>query len=371
MIPGLVDGGAEAVLYRLCTADSALKHSVIALMDEGKYGPLLRQAGVPVHALGLPPGRVYPAALLRLRNLLRRLQPDVVQTWMYHGNLVGGVIGRWAGISRIYWGIHTTQLDHVTMKRSTVFVARVGALLSRWIPHRIIYCAESAAKIHTERGYLPQKAVVIPNGVDLAYFRRNSDAASRLRREWGVDSTIPLFGMVSRFDPAKDHENLIRALGDLRRSGMVFRCVLVGQGIDGDNPRLNQWIKEQGLTGEIILLGQRDDIPAVMSALDLHVLSSSSEALPNVLIEAMACETPCVTTDVGDAASVVGPTGWVAPARNHESLANAIREALVAWADPVSWRKRQLAARQRVQQLFSMQGMVEAYQAVWTESGPG
>ena len=365
IITGLNDGGAEAVLYRLCTAGKAHQQAVISLMDEGKYGPLLREAGVKVYCLGMQPGRVSMGGVTRLWRLLRQEQPDVVQTWMYHADLLGGIVARLAGVSRVFWGIRNSILEPGKSRRSTIYVARLCAFLSHWVPSKIVCCANKSAEVHADLGYAQQKLVVIANGYDLGRFSPDRIARNRLRSEWGVDAGMPLLGMVGRFDPFKDHKNLIEALGQLRQSGRAFQFVLVGNGLSETNRELAGWIDAQNLRDQIILLGPRSDIPAVMNALDLHVLSSSAEAFPNVLSEAMACGTPCVTTDVGDAALIVSETGWVVPAYNPQALAQAMASALSIRVDAPVWTKRQQAAREHIEANFSLDAMVRAYQAVW------
>jgi glycosyltransferase involved in cell wall biosynthesis len=147
----------------------------------------------------------------------------------------------------------------------------------------------------------------------------------------------------------------------------MFRCVLVGDGMNLANETLATMIRKMELDQRIILAGPRDDIPAVMNALDLHVLSSASEAFPNVVAEAMACGTPCVVTDVGDAATIVGSTGWVAPAGDAIQLAGRIEKALVALASP-GRDKRSAECRARIAENFSIGKMVEAYESVWIEA---
>lgn len=364
---GLNDGGAEAVLYRLATKNEPTRHHVISLMDEGKYGPLLRKAGAKVTCLNMPRGRLTLGGLWHLWRLLRQERPKVVQTWMYHGDLVGGVIARLAGVERVCWGIHHTTLEPSKSARSTILVARVNARLSRWVPDAIVCCAETARAVHTALGYAADKMVVIPNGYDLQRFRPDAEARQRLRQELAVPEGVSLLGMVGRFDPQKDHANLIAALSRLKQCGAAFFCVLVGTGMTESNATLVQWIANHGLVDWVTLLGQRNDVPDVMSALDLHLLSSSAEAFPNVLAEAMACGTPCVTTDVGDAALIVGDTGWVVPPGNPEALAQAIATGLhERMNQPAEWAVRQTAARQRILSNFSIEKMVNAYEQVWT-----
>ena len=355
------------MLYRLCVHDRKHRHTVISLMDEGKYGPLLEQTGIPVHCLYLPRGRLRLTALIHLFQLLRQLRPDVVQTWMYHGDFIGGVMARLAGARNVVWGIHNTTLELGKSKWTTIMIARVSAWLSHWIPRRIAVCAQRSVEVHSLLGYDTVRMRVIPNGYSLSRFRPDELAGMRVRDEWGVPTEMPLLGMVARFDPQKDHENLLGALTVLRQRGMDFRCVLIGAGLDGGNERLLELISSKKLQQHIKLVGQRNDIPAVMNALDVHVLSSAAEAFPNVLAEAMACGTPCVTTDVGDAAVIVGGTGWVVPPGDASALADGVQAAFRDWKGK-DWVMRKSAARDRIKSCFSVERMVDAYGQLWQES---
>jgi glycosyltransferase involved in cell wall biosynthesis len=173
--------------------------------------------------------------------------------------------------------------------------------------------------------------------------------------------------MVARYDPQKDHKNLLCALELLLKKNPDFICILVGQGINTDNHELVDLINLHNLSNKVILLGPRSDIPSIMSMLDIHVLSSLGEAFPNVLAEALGCATPCVTTDVGDASYIVGDTGWVVPAGNSRKLGNAIKEALEELKNSKTWRQRQQRARDRVIQNFDLDNMISGYSRVWHE----
>lgn len=365
VITGLNDGGAEAVLFRLCTYDKAHIHHVISLMDEGKYGSMLQDAGVGVDCLGMPQGSVTLSGLMRLWRLIRQLHPDAVQTWMYHADLIGGGLARLAGVSAVFWGVRHSNLTPGTIKRSTILVARLCGRLSRLVPRRIISCSQKAILSHVSLGYPVDRFEAIPNGYDLEHFTPDQESPARFRSEWKIPAGVPLIGMVARFDPQKDHANLIAALTILIDRGYFFSCALIGTGMDSENHLLARMIADRGLEKNVILLGRRVDISAVMSALDIHVLSSLGEAFPNVLAEAMACGTPCVTTDVGDAALIVGETGWVVPARDASALAGALEDALNSLQDKVAWRVRCNAARTRIWEKFEIGEMIKKYGLLW------
>ena len=366
LITGLNNGGAEGVLYRLCKYDVKNKHIVVSMMDEGKYGPLMKEAGIEVYYLYMRQGRVSLSGLWRLLKLLRKYKPDVVQTWMYHADLIGGVIAKVAGVKHVFWNVRQSTLELGKSKRSTILVVKLSSLISSWIPKKIIYCAQEAKSVHEALGYKRAKAEIISNGYDLTQFSIDSGACIAFRSEIGLRVNENVIGMVGRYDPYKDHVNLVSALGLVKKAGYGFRFVLVGKGLDTNNQVLVNHIRDNQLIENVVLLGQRTDITAVMNGLDLHVLSSLSEGFPNVLAEAMACGTPCVTTDVGDAALIVGETGWVVPPKDSQVLAKAIMQALdEKQSNNQAWLKRKQACRVRIVENFSIDKMIIAYHRVW------
>jgi len=365
MITGLNDGGAEAVLYRLCTHDDPARHHVVSMMDGGKYGPMLEAEGVRVTCLDMPRGRLTLSGLRRLWGVLRKERPQIVQTWMYHANLVGGVLAKLTGVKNIYWGIHHTDLVPGTTGRSTRMVDWLCARLSPYVPSGIIACAERAKEVHIRNGYDAGKFTVIPNGYDIGQFSPDVEVRRAFRKELGVGAETLVLGLVGRWNPQKDHANLFRAFSLLRKQMPDLHLVLAGTDCDRSNTDLMRLLRDVGGTEGVHLLGRRSDVPALMNALDLHILSSYSEAFPNVVAEAMACGTPCVVTDVGDAAAIVGDTGWVVPPRDSEALARAIAEALAEGQNADMWHRRQRAARQRIVDEFSLEAMVARYHSVW------
>ncbi|EKO3726007.1 glycosyltransferase [Vibrio metschnikovii] len=366
IITSLNDGGAEAVLYRLCACEKNNEHIVISMMDGGKYGPLLKAIGIEVYCLNMPQGRVSLSGLWHLFKLLRALKPDVVQTWMYHADLIGGVIAKFSGVRNIVWGVHHTTLVKGESKRSTILIAKVNALISSFIPHKIIYCAEKSRQVQELIGFNIQRGRVVPNGYNINDFMPNLNARMTFRQEIGVMDEVLLIGHVGRYHPLKDYPTLVNAVGLLTKQKSALKAAMVGSDLTTDNIKLNQLLKDNICNEHITLLGRRSDITTVMNGFDLFVLSSVSEAFPNVLAEAMACGTPCVTTNVGDAAVIIGDTGWVVPPKNPQALAKAMLEAIdEKQNNPQAWQARKQACRERIVNNFSIEKMVESYHQVW------
>ena len=366
VITCLNDGGAEAVLYRLCSFDTRNTHIVISLQDEGKYGPMLIRKGIPVYSLGLTGSILMFQGTFKLISLLKKIKPDIVQTWLYHADFIGGLAAKASGVKKICWGIRSADFDDGGFKKTTRLIVHLNGTLSKRIPASIISCSKRAVVTHACFGYDERKFIVIQNGYDLRKFAPRLNGIRELRKETGVSEDIVLLGMVARFDPQKDYKNLVAALGLVRKFGYNFRCLLIGRRVSADNSELKNWLERYQLDDRVILMGQRTDIPVVMNLIDIHLLSSSGEAFPNVLCEAMACGTPCVTTDVGDAAEIVGNTGWVVPAGSAQALSAAIIQAMNERCnEPESWRKRQQGARKRIRNNFGIEKMVENYSEVW------
>jgi len=355
------------VLCRL-VADrkEGVEYSVISLKGEGFYGNALRANGLVPYSFGFK--RFFQLAsffeFVRLVRLIASLSPDVVQTWLYHADLIGGLAARLAGCRRVVWGIRTSSLSPALNSRFTLMIAWLCARLSGTLPVAIATCSVEAAKEHKRMGYDPAKFQVIPNGFDLGAYAPDMAKRQQLREEWGVAQGEVLFGCVARWDPYKDHPNLLQALTEVAAKGVPVRCVLVGGGLTTKNRVLSGLLSKYNLNGSVILAGSRSDIPAVMNALDFHILPSASEAFPNVVAEAMACGTPCIVTNVGDAAVIVGDTGWVVPPKNPGLLASAIEEARSGFGGEND-TKRRTDARQRIENNFSLEKMTQAYRELW------
>jgi glycosyltransferase involved in cell wall biosynthesis len=365
VITALPRGGAQSVLFQLLERmdKSRFDMDVVSLADQGVVGQKIAELGVPVKALNMGRRFPNPVKILRLARWLRIRKPDLVQTWLYHGDLVGGLAARLAG-RLVLWNLRQSDLDPRSTRRATMLTAKTCARLSRIVPRTIVCCSEASREVHTGLGYDGERMTVIGNGVDLDRYRPDTTAGAALRKEIGVNEGARLVGLVARFHPQKDHQTFLTAAAQVCAHVDDVHFVLCGEDVDDSNAVLGDLIRQTGFADRFHLLGVRDDIPQVTGAFDLAMSSSSyGEGFPNVLLEAMACGVPCVTTDVGDSARIAGSTGWVTPPGDAKALAAALAQALAL--SPSELAAKATAARARAEEAHSISRMIQAYEGLY------
>lgn len=367
IITGLSTGGAETMLHKLLQNidRSRFEPVVISLISKGEIGPRIEALGIPVYAMGMNPRLPNPLVLWRLARLLRQLRPDVVHTWMYHADLIGGLAARLAGCHRVIWCIRHSNLSKTQNKRSTLAVVALCARLSRWLPALILSCSQRAKQVHAAVGYAAAKMQVIPNGFDLARFAPNAAARASVRAELGLPADALLVGVVARFDVQKNHLGFVQAAVQVLVQLPQVHFVLAGTGVDAANAGLSSAIAAHpGLAAHMHLLGRCDDVPRLMAAFDVLASPSHGEAFPNVLGEAMACGVPCVVTDAGDSADIVGNTGRVVAVGDMAGLA---RELVAVLQLPAHERAALgTQARARVEENYEIGHVTRLYENFYT-----
>jgi glycosyltransferase involved in cell wall biosynthesis len=360
VITDLGTGGAEVLVARLLPRlRENFEASVYSLRSRGDLGAELESHGIPVNALGVRSARDLPMAMRRLVAKFRDDTPDIVQTHLYHADLLGGWAARQAKVPRIVWGVHNSGLGWNTMKPSTRAVIRACAWSSRRVPDQIVSCSQSGIRTHAAIGYQSDRFVFIPNGFDLQQFRFDYEAAFDVRREFEIPQGAPVIGMVARLDPQKDHATFVAMAARIHHQRPDVHFVLVGHGVNDPAGEVVRSINAAGIGAACRLPGRRTDVRRLMSAFDLLVSSSIAEAFPLVIGEAMATGIPCVVTDVGDSALIVGETGRVVQPRDPEALALASLDLLSM--TPEARRARGAAARLRIAECFDLDRVAALY----------
>jgi glycosyltransferase involved in cell wall biosynthesis len=366
VITGLELGGAQMMLLKLLgTMDrTTFDPLVISMVSPEPMGTRIAALGIPVQTLGMGRGLPDPRGIWRLVRLLREFGPDLVQTWMYHADLAGALVipflGRGNRRPNLVWNIRQSDLDPKMTRLATRLVAHLNARLSHLAPSHIVCCSQRARSLHLGLGYRDEILSVIPNGFDLDRFRPDPENRMSLRRELGIREGRPLIGMAARFDPQKDLPTFVAAAAKVRAARPECRFLLCGLGMDAANTQLQGWLEQAGLVPSFSLLGPRDDVARVLSAMDVFVSSSAyGEGFSNALGEAMACGVPCVVTDVGDSGLIVGDTGATVPPRDAEALAQGLLGLLAE--DPEQRARRGQAARARVASEYALPRIAGRY----------
>ena len=370
VITSLDIGGAETMLARLVTGDSAgsVSHRVVSLKPGGALRAGLEEQGIPVRDLAVDRNLGAPGGLVRLASIIRAKRPAVVHSWLYHADLLATLalaLSSRRRATRLVWGVRCSDMDMRRYARSTRFILKLLPRLSSKTD--LVLCnSEAGRTVHERLGYRPPGWRVIPNGLDLERFRPRPGERATIRAELGVGGDDFLVGMCARVDPMKDHVNFVKAAAMFAETAPEARFILIGAGTDEPGSALDRAIAASGIAARFVRLGLRRDVHRLHAALDVASLSSAfGEGFPNVLAEAMACGVPCVTTDVGDSAAIVGDTGLVVPPRNPAKLAAAWERLRSEGND--SRAARGAAARQRVADRYALAAMIEAYRALYAE----
>lgn len=364
IISGLGVGGAEVLLLNLVleSRSTGNSHVIISLSGLDTIADRFRAAGAEVEFLGMRSGIPDPRLLLRLAKWIADAKPDIVQTWMYHADIFGGIAAWLARLAfrirgarqkfALVWGVHRTEVPSAKLGGVIRLLARVGAVASNWAPDVIVCCANAAFKSHADHGYERSKMRVIHNGFDVHRFVPDLAAKTALLNSLDLPSQSILIGIVGRYNPAKDYDNFLQAAAQLRERVPACRFVMVGKDVDAHNTALARSVAELGLADVCHLMGPRSNLHEIMPAFDILCLSSRTEGLPTVVGEAMACGVPCVVTDVGDTGELVGDTGFVVPARDPARLAAALEE--MASLSQEQRKTLGTLARKRIVESFSI-----------------
>lgn len=367
IITGLSTGGAEMMLYKLLsvTDRNFFNPTVISLTDCGPIGSRIKALGVPVYSMEISKNLLLPIRLCRFIKLVSKLKPNLIQGWMYHANLAA-LFASWFITRKVpfIWNIRHTPYKLKDEKRLTAFLIHLSAILSSR-PTMILYNSHISACRHKLLGFSDKHQLVIPNGFDCNYFKPSKDARLKLRNFLGLNHKTFLIGLIARYHPMKDHMTFIQAARRLVTQYPDVHFILAGRGVDEVNSVLIKMIQEVNLMRNIHLLGECSNMPEITAALDISTNTSWSESFPNVVGESMACSVPCVVTDIGDSALIVGDTGIVIPIKNIDELV----KAWVKLKKMGSIGRKQLGqkARERIVNNFSLSKIINSYEKTYRE----
>lgn len=334
------------MMYKLLESNSvSRKGMILSLLSNGEMEPRFKALGINVKSLGMKRGRFSILKFIELVKILRKEKPDLISTWLYHADLIGGLAGRLLNIP-VCWNVGASAASLTTLSKKTKFVIKICAFLSSWIPNKIIFNSKSGLRDHVDFGYKSGICEVIPNGFNLKLYKPDEKARKSFRNEIHVPQNSRLVGMIGRYDPIKNHEGFIKACSLVAKAQKNVYFVLVGSGNDEMKQKITRWVQESGTREKFFLLGLRQDIARISASLDVLVCPSWGEAFPNVVGEAMACGVPCVVSDVGDSPEIIKGSGIVIPPGNIEALAQGILK--IIQLPKKQWQSLSNSARKKI-----------------------
>lgn len=366
IITGLHCGGAEMMLYKLLSSLPRERYSshVISLRPHGTVEDKIVALGVPVFSPNMRGMLPTPRSVLDLRRLTQSIQPQIIQGWMYHGNLAAIVAARSLPYScPVIWNIRSTLYG----VREEKLMSRIVTTLSAWLsrkPVQLIYNSIVAKSQHEAEGFSDLKSLVIPNGINCSLFVPSSQRREQIRTELGIPNAAFVIGHVARFHQMKAHDVFFQAAHIFSQRHPGTHYVLVGEHVEENNQSLYRQGAQMLEKSCLHLLGERQDVERIFAGCDIATLTSRwGEAFPNVVGEAMACGLPCVVTDVGDSAKIVQDLGVVVPVDDPQALAKGWEKLFL-----LPHEERQflsVAAREHIINSYSLEMVAARYEQLY------
>lgn len=367
VITSLDVGGAELVLARLVTSlkQKGVENTVICLLPEGAIAEQIKALNIPVISLGITSFFSSITGLYKLGFLIHKGRPDVVQSWLYHANILTSIATLLLPRTKVVWGIHSNQ--KVSPKKITSFLIKLGAMLSKLSPKKIIYVAQSSMSLHEQMGYSQRVSVVIPNGFDADVFTNcRLGQQSSFKEQYGIPEGKLVIGSVGRWHPDKGIDVMLQAIANLQKvykNELFF--IFAGKGCSDDNVEFHSFKQNCPIPNNILALGECKNIPDLLTTMDIFCLPSRTEAFPLALGEAMAAGVYCVATDVGDVKYLTGNLIDYAISGDCNSLQSVLESAIT-----LSAAQRELLGKKlkdRVNVHFSEDNTVDSYLKIYND----
>lgn len=359
LISGLDSGGAEKVLIDLVKNDKFNKHYIISFKDLGIYKNIIKSKKIRVYYFNLNKLNFFFKLPIIIKKIYL-IKPDISVTWMYYADFIGGLICKLLKIKKIYWNIRNSTLEKDKTKILTYFIFKICAKLSHYIPNKILSCSQNAIDVHLLNGY-KKNFYLIPNGIDTNKFKNFN-----LKKKKEDLFTI---GYAGRWHPQKNYNFFFESLSYLKfkMNFRKFKVIIVGEFMNLKNIELCNLIKKFKLEDNINLLDEIDNMENYYNSIDINILTSSyGEAFPNVIAESMSCETPCMSSEIGDVKKIIGNYGWIIKQNDKIKFCkNIIFINKMKKFFPKKWANLKKNSRKRIVKYFSLNQMIKNYNKIF------
>ncbi len=374
VINSLNKGGAEGNLYRLCKYQKnkyghKINIIILTLIDNGFYEIYMKKFGIKVLTLGLKKNDSIFEIIKKFwifRKIIFKLQPDVIQSWMYHSNLITFFSPRQFR-QKIIWNIRHTKLSVNFSKKITIMISIICGILSWIIPKKIIYCSKQSSSFHEKNHfYSKYKTKFIENGFSDKTFFSSFQKRLLFRRKYKINDSDIMLGFAGRYTKEKNIKSLLIAFSKIIKKYDNVFLFLAGKDINNQNSELQFIIKKYNIDKKIFLLDEQKNLLDFYNGIDLFLLTSHTESFPNVIAESMLCETPVVTSDVGSASNIVGECGFVMDSNTFDSIfINLNKTIKIIINNKKKWNLLKKKCRLKIKQDYSLEKMSNLYMSNW------
>ena len=359
-------------MFRLIMSDNKNTHYVISLTSEGFYGKKLKKKNISLNCLYSKKNISFLLSFFKLLHLIKKINPDIVQCWMYHADFFGGLAAKILGKKKIFWNLRNSDLSLLWSNKTTIFLAKLNSIFSYLIPYKIISCSNQSTKTHLKLGYCKKKFVLVENGFDHSRFNFSLINRGYWRSNMKIKKTEIVFGFVARWSLQKDFKTLFIAFENFlarKKKNQKIKLLLVGKDINLKNIELRKQLLKHNLIQNILLINETEKINSILNVIDIGIFASrGNEGFPNVIAEKMLTKIPCIVSNVGDAVRIVGNNGVVYKKNNWIDLNKKINNIYEKFhKNPLLWKSKKNFSRNKIEKNFSLKKMVKSYKDIWTK----
>ena len=374
IINSLKKGGAEGNLYRLCKVQkkkykNKINIIIITLIDNGYYEYELKKKGIKILSLRInEENKIFDfiKKITKLRKYIKKINPDIIQSWMYHSNFLSIFIPK-KYYNRIFWNIRHSELNLTISKKMTILLSIICGLFSRFVPKKIIYCSEKSIKFHENNQYYSKKKTrLIDNGYSDKTYYPSNNLRLNFRKKNKIKKTDIILGYAGRYAKQKNIESLLNAFSKIVKNYENAHLYMVGKEINLQNKELINIISGLNIKDKIVLLNEQKNLLEFYNGIDLLVLTSHSESFPNVIAEAMLCSTPVLASNAGCSKKIIDKYGFVLNKNDYLSITKGLKKSInILENKKRNWKLLKKNVRLQIKKKFSIEKMANSYSKNW------
>ncbi len=374
VINSLNKGGAEGNLYRLCKFHKQkyknnIDISILTLISNGFYETELKKLGIKIFSLNLSKHYMFfkfIKKILILRKFIKKNNPDIIQSWMYHSNFITLFIQR-KFYRKLFWNIRHSELNTQISKKMTIFLSIICGLFSKSVPKKIIYCSEKSIEFHQNNHfYSKNKTALIYNGCNYKTYFPLKNLRYNFRKKNKIYSSDIVIGYAGRYAKQKNIFSMLLAFSKISKIHNNIFLYMVGRDIGPQNKELIDYVNKLKVNKKVRYIKEQKSLIEFYNGIDFLLLTSHSESFPNVIAESMLCSTPVLSSDAGCSKKIINNFGFVMDKNDHESIFKNLGKTISTFKNKKKeWKSMKKNSRLQIKNNFSITNMANSYLNNW------